>query len=322
MTRRLRVLCMVVLALIVCTGTVSAYNGEKKNVKVIDLDLDQTFQTSTDTVEEFLTEIDLTINDGDYISKDLDEKILNNDVIQIKRAFPVILNVDGVPKMVYTSRSTVGEVLKDYSDELGESYRLEGTTENTTATSKMTIEIITHKDIIVTDTEEIPFETKKIESDKLTKGFEQVVQQGVNGQVQVTLKNKYEGTTLISSEEAGRVITKKPIDQVIEVGTREVPAIDGYAYTDAITVTATGYTRYDAGCGDTTATGTAARRGVVAVDPSVFPYGTKFYIPGYGVGIAEDCGGAIKGNKLDLFYDTKSEAFGWGRRTLTVYILE
>ncbi|MEW9032758.1 MAG: 3D domain-containing protein [Planifilum fimeticola] len=50
--------------------------------------------------------------------------------------------------------------------------------------------------------------------------------------------------------------------------------------------------------------------------------GTKIYIPGYGVGVAEDTGGAVKGNVIDLFFETRSEAIRWGRRNVTVYILK
>ncbi len=322
MTKRFKVLCMVVAALIVCTGTVSAYSGETKNVKVVALDLDQRYETKADTVEELLNEINLVVNNEDYISKAKGERLLNNDIIEIKKAIPVMLSIDSVPKIVYTSRQSVGEVLNDYALELGSSYRLNDSTEKTKVTNKMTIEIITQKETILTETQVIPFETKKIENPDVVKGSEKIVQQGEDGEDKVTLKNKYEGTVLVSSEVAGKVTMKKPIEQIIEVGTKDVPSIEGYAYSREVTMTATGYTKYDPGCNDTTATGTKARRGVVAVDPKVFPYGTKFYIPGYGVGIAEDCGGAIKGNKLDLFYDTKAEAYSWGRRTITVYILE
>ena len=83
-----------------------------------------------------------------------------------------------------------------------------------------------------------------------------------------------------------------------------------------------GYTQFDEGCDSTTATGTAAVRGVVAVDPSVIPLGTKLYIPGYGIATAEDTGGAINGNRIDLCYNSVNEAFNWGRRTVTVYILQ
>ena len=50
--------------------------------------------------------------------------------------------------------------------------------------------------------------------------------------------------------------------------------------------------------------------------------GSKVYIPGYGIAIAEDTGGAIKGNKIDLCYETTKEAFAWGRRTVDIYILD
>lgn len=63
-------------------------------------------------------------------------------------------------------------------------------------------------------------------------------------------------------------------------------------------------------------------RGIVAVDPNVIPMGTKLYIEGYGEGIAADQGGAIKGNRIDLFFDSKAEAFDWGMRTIEVTILD
>ena len=77
-----------------------------------------------------------------------------------------------------------------------------------------------------------------------------------------------------------------------------------------------------------TATGTTARVGAIAVDPKVIPYGTRMYIQSadgsivYGVATAEDCGGAIKGNKIDLFFDSYDACIQFGVRTCTVYILE
>ena len=77
----------------------------------------------------------------------------------------------------------------------------------------------------------------------------------------------------------------------------------------------------------TTATGTTVRVGTVAVDPTVIPYGTRMFIVSndgnyvYGIGTAEDCGGAIKGNRLDLYYPTDAECFAFGRIGCTVYFL-
>lgn len=62
-------------------------------------------------------------------------------------------------------------------------------------------------------------------------------------------------------------------------------------------------------------------RGIVAVDPDVIPMGSKLYIEGYGTAIAADQGGAINGNRIDLFFDSKSEALNWGLKTVKVTIL-
>ena len=60
---------------------------------------------------------------------------------------------------------------------------------------------------------------------------------------------------------------------------------------------------------------------VIAVDPSVIKLGTKVYVEGYGYAIAGDTGGAIKGNKIDVFFPTKEEAYKWGRKKVTIKIL-
>ena len=59
----------------------------------------------------------------------------------------------------------------------------------------------------------------------------------------------------------------------------------------------------------------------VAIDPTVIPYGSKLYVPGYGYAIAADCGGAIKGNRIDLFMLSEAECFAFGRRGVTVYLV-
>jgi 3D (Asp-Asp-Asp) domain-containing protein len=69
-----------------------------------------------------------------------------------------------------------------------------------------------------------------------------------------------------------------------------------------------------------TATGMPVGRGVVAVDPSVIPLGSRLYIPGYGNGVAADIGGGVQGDVIDLWFRTYSECAGWGRRTVTITI--
>lgn len=69
-----------------------------------------------------------------------------------------------------------------------------------------------------------------------------------------------------------------------------------------------------------TATGMPVGRGVVAVDPSVIPLGSRLYIPGYGNGVAADVGGGIRGRIIDLWFPTYAECAAWGRRTVTITV--
>jgi 3D (Asp-Asp-Asp) domain-containing protein len=69
-----------------------------------------------------------------------------------------------------------------------------------------------------------------------------------------------------------------------------------------------------------TATGVPVGWGVVAVDPSVIPLGTRMTIPGYGTGVAADTGGAVRGAHIDLWFPTTAQAFAWGTRTVTITI--
>lgn len=80
-----------------------------------------------------------------------------------------------------------------------------------------------------------------------------------------------------------------------------------------ITVSATGYSLRGR-----TASGIPTAPGVVAVDPSVIPLGTRLTIPGYGEGIAADTGGAVQGNTIDLWFPSTAQALQWGRRTVTI----
>lgn len=93
-----------------------------------------------------------------------------------------------------------------------------------------------------------------------------------------------------------------------------------------ITVSASAYTANCNGCSGITSTGINLKRNpdvkVIAVDPSVIPLGTKVFVEGYGYAIAGDTGGSIKGNKIDVFFPDKSEAYKWGRKQVKIKILK
>jgi 3D (Asp-Asp-Asp) domain-containing protein len=105
-----------------------------------------------------------------------------------------------------------------------------------------------------------------------------------------------------------------------------LPSRGGGEVGTELYVSATAYTAYCSGCSGTTTSGINLRSNpnakVIAVDPSVIPLGSKVWVEGYGYAIAADTGGAIKGNKIDVFIPTKSAAYQWGRKTVRIKILE
>lgn len=103
------------------------------------------------------------------------------------------------------------------------------------------------------------------------------------------------------------------------------PVTEGAAVVKTLRMQATAYHPTKClGCDGSglTATGHRARRGVVAVDPRVIPLGTRLYIEGYGHATALDVGGAIKGNRIDLCFESTKEVYRFGRRPVTVHVLK
>ncbi|TCP29228.1 3D (Asp-Asp-Asp) domain-containing protein [Scopulibacillus darangshiensis] len=93
-----------------------------------------------------------------------------------------------------------------------------------------------------------------------------------------------------------------------------------------ISVHSTAYTANCSGCSGKTATGLDLKANpnakVIAVDPNVIPLGTKVYVPGYGTATAADTGGAINGNRIDIFFSSKDKATNWGNKQIKVTILK
>ena len=186
---------------------------------------------------------------------------------------------------------------------------------------------------------EAPFKTIKKKNKELSHKQSKILVQGVNGKNKVKCKEYYAGDKLIKEEVIHVETLVKPIDQVFEEGTKDVFTNDRGDFTarKAIKMVATAYEAGPRSTGKRpgdkgygiTASGARAKRGTVAVDPRVIPLGTKLYVksltpgvPDYGFAIAQDTGGAIKGNKIDLFMDTVWECLQFGRRPVMVYILQ
>jgi 3D (Asp-Asp-Asp) domain-containing protein len=93
-------------------------------------------------------------------------------------------------------------------------------------------------------------------------------------------------------------------------------------YNRSLVMKASAYSAYDPGNGSYTYRGNLLRKGMAAVDPSVIPLGTRLFIKGYGYAIADDIGGAIKGNRIDLAFNNRRDALDFGVQKVTVYIVD
>lgn len=113
------------------------------------------------------------------------------------------------------------------------------------------------------------------------------------------------------------VIEEAPVVENTPVASEEA--------TKEITVTATAYTASCPGCSGITATGINIKdnpdKKVISVDPSVIPLGSEVYVEGYGYAVAADTGGAIKGNRIDVFIPEQQDAINWGKQQVEVKIL-
>lgn len=256
-----------------------------------------------------------------------------------------MISIDYCGQKIQTS--SFGESLKDLLERLGlQTYGSYSVSEDMNTMTYDGMEV--HIDNVVQTQElytvELPYETIYCNDPTLPQGEEVVLIEGAAGQIlrdaQVVYKNAQEQSRIVLEE----TVLEKPVDQIVAVGTGTgetedeaqlligdgiivLPTGEVLTYTDSKTFKATAYTHTDAGCDRITATGTRVRRGTVAVDPSVIPYGTRMFIVTndgsyiYGVATAEDCGGAIDGSRIDLYFETTSECFKFGRRNCTVYFL-
>lgn len=276
----------------------------------------------------------ITIGTYDRVLPGLDVSVDDVDRIVVKRAVNVILTDNGIKKEYMTSADTISAFLKDKGIP-ARSYDLVTPPAATEISEGMAIDVIRGERYVKEDVIEIPYETEKHTNENLAKNLVSITRYGEKGIRKVTTETIYREGKLISESVLSDVIEKQPVTEILDIGTKPntVVAPDGqvYTYSKVITCTATAYdASYESNgpWGPITATGKALKSGMVAVDPRVIPLGTKLYIESpdgswvYGYSVAEDTGGAIKGNKVDLFFPSSHSVRQFGRRTANVYILE
>lgn len=172
------------------------------------------------------------------------------------------------------------------------------------------------------ETKPLPFKTEYRFDRDLTPGRTKVGQKGENGKlVRMIQVQIVSGKVVKTSVLWEKVIPGKA--QIILMGKQgKAQTRGGFVRTKTLTMNASAYCALEPGLDFVTATGMRAVRGVVAVDPKFIPLGTKLYVEGYGFAIAGDTGGAIKGNRIDLCFNTVAECYTFGRRKVVVHILK
>lgn len=173
--------------------------------------------------------------------------------------------------------------------------------------------------------EPIPYPTEYIDNDEVEYGQEEVLVTGVNGTRTLTYLLTYWGEEEIDKQLMNTEIDP-PITKEISKGTKIVwrkyptPDVGRVKYWYKLRVWATKYDANCVGCLGRTYSGTEVKKGICAVDPRVIHLGTNFYVDRYGLCRAEDIGGDIKGNRIDLGYEDASVA-PWGAEYTDIYLL-
>ena len=336
---------VIIIALVAIVVTVSAGIGTffylKRDVVIDDNGVEIRIGTMETTVGKVLEENGISVGPEDYINPPLDSELHKTKIneIQIKRAVPVYVSVDGQELEFMTYKDTVRDVLKDNSIELFEDDRLEGASLDDKITEGMHLKIVRVEEKILTENEQIPYDVVSRANSKMEKGKQKTITDGKEGVKQKSFKVVIEDGNEVSRELLKEEVVSSPVDKVVEYGTYEQPKTSRgkpLNYKKVLDMRATAYTASYEDTGKhpdhphfgITYTGVKAKRGVIAVDPKVIPLGTRVYIegvgntPDYGYAVAADIGGAIKGNLIDLYMEDPKESKKWGIRKVKVYILD
>ncbi len=256
-------------------------------------------------------------------------------------ALTVTVTADGKTVTLTPESGTVADALDAAHIVLGEDDKVEPSAK-TALKDGLAITVTRIEFAERVELESIPFEKKEESTTSLDEGKKEKKQTGAEGIRERVFCDKIVNGEVVSSKELRSSVVTEPTDEIWLVGTKKNAPIQKPAgvvtdasgkptnYKSCLTGVATAYTSDRGNAGTVTASGLPAQVGVVAVDPSIIPLGTKLYIASpdgsvvYGYAIAGDTGGAMYSGEalVDLFYDTYDECIQFGRRTMNVYILE
>ena len=291
------------------------------------------YNSRTQNTADAISEFGISIDETKYVEM---PETPEHGVAQIY-IYPkkqITLKIGETTTVLYTKKAeTLSELFKNNNIVVGENDIVSHPL-STLVSDGMQAEITRVSFITKNETTVLPYSVEKRPCAEITKGMTRTVQNGINGSKETTylieLRNGKEVTRQVQSEK----VISQPVNKIIEYGTKPkitsgtVTTWSGNKlnYKNKISMTATAYTT-ERTSDKITATGKVAQVGYVAVDPRVIPLGSKLYIVSadgkswcYGTAVAADTG--VRGNKVDLFFNTYKECINFGRRKATVYVLK
>ena len=279
-----------------------AVNTDLKDITIVlQNGYEMTTVTSKSKVSDILNENNIILNEDQKTIPDLDSEIVSGDTIKI---------TDKSYNEVQIAKISE-EGIETSLDQLLENYA--------PITEKIVVEQVV-----------IPYETiTKNTTGTSTDTTNKVVQEGKDGLKEVTYKVKYQNDVEIEKSVISEVVIQEPVNKIVQVQKKvtsrssTLPRTSGASTTGGTVYKITAYCPCAKCCGKTngrTASGTRATAGRTVAASSKFAFGTKLNIGGH-VYTVEDRGGAINGNKIDIFVNSHAEALQWGVRYLNVSVV-
>ena len=298
----MKIICVSIILILISGISVMAVNTDLKDITIIlQNGYEMTALTSRSKVSDILSENNIILNEDQKTIPDLDSEISSGDTIKITdRSYNEVQIAKISEEGIETS---LDQLLENYAP----------------ITEKIVVEQVV-----------IPYETiTKNTTGTSTDTTNKVVQEGKDGLKEVTYKIKYQNDVEIEKSVISEVVVQEPVDKIVQVQKKAtsrsstLPRTSSASSTGGTVYKITAYCPCAKCCGKTngrTASGTTATAGRTVAASSKFAFGTKLNIGGH-VYTVEDRGGAINGNKIDIFVNTHAEALQWGVRYLNVSVV-
>jgi 3D (Asp-Asp-Asp) domain-containing protein len=283
-----------------------------------------------------LTSNGIKIGPRDKVIPSLDSEVKDKSKLIIKRAVKVEVAVDGKKLSIESAEDNVENLLENENIKTSNMDKIYPSREHAIVKGmKIVVTRVQIKEL--RESRPIEYETVLKSDAQVKYGAKRLLREGQKGEKEITTRVIYEDGKEVSRKIIREIVKKEPVQKVVAIGTLANSTLSrggSTNYARHIKMRATAYTADYQSTGKRpgdpafgiTASGTVAKRSIgnyssIAVDPRVIPLGTRLYVEGYGYAIAEDTGGAIKGNRVDLFFNSGSEAINWGVKWVNVYVI-